>query len=404
LCPDQGKISALNSGRPAHLPGDPFAGIYHGTNPARAGEHNEHIVLQAIRHAGECTRLQLAELTGLSAAAIANITQRLTDRGYILAGGRRTGVRGMPAIRFTVNPDGCFTLGVNIDRDHLSVVALDLTGAARARYTEETNFASPGTVVAYVRDRLDTLLGQRLIDPARILGLGVALPGGLGRVDVPGRPAEYAVWDDVDVPALFGSLGPWPVLVENDAAAAAIGEARYGVGLVHRSFFYILLSAGLGGGLVVAGRYHHGATGRAARVGFLDDGNGRPLQSIVSLSALKGELAHHGVAIDSPADLAAPEPHVLALIRGWIDRAADALAKPIATINCLIDPGAIVIGGRLPLPLIDELAAAIGRRVTGGDDQIIPSAPVVTAQLASDAPALGAAILPFNKGLFLPER
>jgi predicted NBD/HSP70 family sugar kinase len=372
----------------------------HGTNPARAGARNERIVLEAIQRAGECTRLELAKQTGLSAAAIANITQRLFDRNFIFEKGRRTGVRGMPAIRLAVDPDGCFSLGVNIDRDHVSIVALDLTGAVRARYTQETDYASPEQVLAFLRDRVAELLAQKLVLPDRIIGLGVALPGGLGRVDLPGRPADYAQWDTVDLPALFAELGPWPILIENDAAAAAIGEARFGSGLIHRSFFYILLSAGLGGGMVVDGSYYQGATGRAGRIGFLNDGDGKSLQSIASLSALRADLVARDFANIAPTDLMTSGPVVLELVRAWIERAADALAQPIGTINCLIDPGAIVIGGRLPLPLIDELAEAVAQRVSSIDDQIVPTVPVLTAQLAADAPALGAAILPFNDLVF----
>ena len=373
----------------------------HGTNPTRAGERNERLVLEAILRAGESTRLQLAEQTGLSPAAIANITQRLNDRGFVFEKGRRTGVRGMPAIRFAVNPDGCFSYGVNIDRDHVTLVALDLTGAVRARYTEEIDFAAPRAVTAFIGDALATLRGERLIDGDRVLGMGVALPGGLGHVDLPGLPRAYAEWDSVDLPALLAPLGRWPVITENDAAAAAIGEARFGSGLTHRSFFYVLLSAGLGGGLVVAGNYHHGATGRAGRIGFLTDRAGAPLQSIVSLSALKADLAAHGIAPMSPAELESADADANVVIRDWIERAAAALAGPIATISCLIDPGAIVIGGRLPVPLIDELSAAVARHRDTVDDPVVPAAPVLTAQLAADAPAIGAAILPFNDLVFL---
>ncbi|MBB3691957.1 ROK family transcriptional regulator [Sphingomonas sp. BK580] len=388
---------------PPHATGASESGqrSLHGTNPARAGERNERLVLEAILRAGESTRLQLAEQTGLSPAAIANITQRLTDRGFVFEKGRRTGVRGMPAIRFAVNPDGCFSYGVNIDRDHVTLVALDLTGAVRARYTQEIDFAAPRAVTAFIGDALATLRGERLIDGDRVLGMGVALPGGLGHVDLPGLPRAYAEWDSVDLPALLAPLGTWPVITENDAAAAAIGEARFGSGLTHRSFFYVLLSAGLGGGLVVAGSYHHGATGRAGRIGFLSDRAGAPLQSIVSLSALKADLAAHGIAPIAPAELASAEADATAVINGWIERAAAALARPVATISCLIDPGAIVIGGRLPVPLIDRLTAAIERHRDAVDDPVVPAAPVLTAQLAADAPAIGAAILPFNDLVFL---
>ncbi|MBW6526418.1 ROK family transcriptional regulator [Sphingomonas sp. RHCKR7] len=388
---------------PPHATGasGPGQRTLHGTNPARAGERNERLVLEAILRAGESTRLQLAEQTGLSPAAIANITQRLTDRGFVFEKGRRTGVRGMPAIRFAVNPDGCFSYGVNIDRDHVTLVALDLTGAVRARYTQEIDFAAPRTVTAFIGDSIGSLLAERAIDRDRVLGMGVALPGGLGHVDLPGLPRAYAEWDCVDLPALLAPLGDWPVITENDAAAAAIGEARFGSGLTHRSFFYVLLSAGLGGGMVVAGSYHHGATGRAGRIGFLTDRSGAPLQSIVSLSALKADLAAHGIAPIPPAELAGAGPAAAAVIREWIERAAAALAGPIATISCLIDPGAIVIGGRLPVTLIDELTAAVARHRDAVDDPVVPAAPVLTAQLAADAPAIGAAILPFNELVFL---
>ncbi|WP_037488308.1 ROK family transcriptional regulator [Sphingomonas phyllosphaerae] len=373
----------------------------HGTNPARAGERNERLVLEAILRAGESTRLQLAEQTGLSPAAIANITQRLSDRGFVFEKGRRTGVRGMPAIRFAVNPDGCFSYGVNIDRDHVTFVALDLTGAVRARYTQEIDFAAPRTVTAFIGDAIATLSTEGLIERDRVLGMGVALPGGLGHVDLPGLPSAYAEWDSVDLPTLLAPLGTWPIIPENDAAAAAIGEARFGSGLTHRSFFYVLLSAGLGGGMVVAGNYHPGSTGRAGRIGFLNDRCGAPLQSVVSLLALKADLAAHGIAPIAPAKLASADAAAGAVIRNWIERAAAALAGPIATISCLIDPGAIVIGGRLPVPLIDELAEAIERHRDAVDDPVVPAAPVLTAQLAADAPAVGAAILPFNDLVFL---
>ncbi|MEG8024588.1 ROK family protein [Sphingomonas aurantiaca] len=62
---------------------------------------------------------------------------------------------------------------------------------------------------------------------------------------------------------------PWSIHIDNDAAAAAIGEAQFGGGLDHASFFYILVSAGLGGGIVTDGTYYRGATGRSGEIGFL---------------------------------------------------------------------------------------------------------------------------------------
>ena len=52
-----------------------------GTNLVRAGDHNQRVTLHAIRVNGPVTRTDLAAMTGLTAAAIANITKRLRKHG-----------------------------------------------------------------------------------------------------------------------------------------------------------------------------------------------------------------------------------------------------------------------------------------------------------------------------------
>jgi predicted NBD/HSP70 family sugar kinase len=50
---------------------------------------------------------------------------------------------------------------------------------------------------------------------------------------------------------LLSSALPVPIFVENDAAAAAMGEMQFGLGQQYQSFFYVLITAALGGGLVM---------------------------------------------------------------------------------------------------------------------------------------------------------
>ena len=111
------------------------AGAFSGTNLALAGGHNQRATLQAIRVKSPITRLELAEMTGLTAPAIANITKKLLADGLIAEVGRVRGGRGQPAKMLAINPDGCYSIGVNIDRDHITIVMLDLLGRVRARTT-----------------------------------------------------------------------------------------------------------------------------------------------------------------------------------------------------------------------------------------------------------------------------
>ena len=378
-----------------------------GTNLERAGDHNQRVTLQAIRVNKSITRAELADLTGLTAPAIANITKRLLDEGLILEAGRIYGARGQPAMRLAINPDGCFSIGVNIDRDHITFVVLDLLGQVRARAVQEVDFALPAAVAQFFRKQVDDAF-KKSIPKARVIGIGVALPDDLGRVNLPHRPPSYEAWNTVDVLKLFADVVPLPVYLENDAAAAAMGEMQFGHGLRSPTFFYVLISAALGGGLVVEGNYFRGANGRSGELGFLpirprDDIAARSLQEVVSLSALYERLHEAGYEISNPEELDGLDKDGRAVISRWVDLSAELLAEPLIAVNCLVNPEAIFLGGRLPADIVDKLAERINRLLAQHGADVPSIAPVKLAAMAADAPAVGAAILPINNQL-LPSR
>ena len=80
----------------------------------------------------------------------------------------------------------------------------------------------------------------------------------------------------------------------------------------------------------------------------------------------------------------------------WIDMAAAQLAAPLAAVNCLVNPAAILLGGRLPTRLMDLLAERTNAQLQTMAAQLPAVAPVSRAALSEDAPAVGAAILPFS--------
>lgn len=366
-----------------------------GTNLERAGDYNQRIVLQAIRLTDETTRSELARVTGLTPPTIVNITKRLIDMGLVKPAGRLQGKRGQPAMRIVIDPDGAFAVGLNIDRDHITLVTLDLAGRIRSRHTREIAFALPQTVVEHVREVLPALLEEGGVDRERILGVGVALPDDLGRISLPHRPKEYDAWDGIDPSELLGEVLPWPLYADNDAASAALGEVHLGGGIASPSFFYLLISAGLGGGLVVDRSYVRGADSRSGEIWAMPDPQreGANVQDTVSLLALYARLEAEGFEVDRPEALLDGPPDKQAVILQWLDDAADVLVQPLIAVNCLINPAAILIGGRLPGKLVDSLVERLNARMAGRKLPVV--APVRRAEAADDASAIGAAIIPF---------
>ena len=99
-----------------------------GTNLKRVADHNQRITLHAIRVHGPLTRMDLARITGLTPPAIANITRRLLADGLIEEAGRRRGGRGSPPANLIINQEACYSIGLNVDRDHISVVLVNFVG------------------------------------------------------------------------------------------------------------------------------------------------------------------------------------------------------------------------------------------------------------------------------------
>ncbi|MBW8734533.1 MAG: ROK family transcriptional regulator [Asticcacaulis sp.] len=399
----------FRSSRPIHAE-ERDAPSFSGTNIVVAGDHNRRITLQAIRANGPVRRSELAKLTGLTPPAVFRITNTMLDEGLVQVAGRVVPPRGKPANNLVVNPDGAFALGLNIDRDHLTLVALDFAGRARTRISREIAFADPYQTEQFIAGAIGDILASEVIDRNRLIGVGVAMPDDLGSISLEGQPPLYHEWSNTRIEDMVARHLDVPVIVENDAAAAAIGELHFGHGLKANSFFYVLISAGLGGGLVINGQYFRGAHGRSGEIGFLPrfhpfrsrhNDPGKTLGSAILLNSLYQQLAGAGISVDSPAGLADLNDAGEACVDAWIDQTAEYLYPPLLTLMCGIDPDAVFIGGRLPERLVDRLCERVNMKLSMNMDFTWERPPVVRAAMAGDAAAIGAAILPF-KNRFLP--
>jgi glucokinase len=100
--------------------------------------------------------------------------------------------------------------------------------------------------------------------------VGVASPGALDLVhglvqEAPQLPG----WNGVPLVEIMSKRLGIPVLLENDANAAALGEARFGVGRGTRFLVYLTISTGVGGGIIIDGNVYHGVSGAAGELGHL---------------------------------------------------------------------------------------------------------------------------------------
>jgi predicted NBD/HSP70 family sugar kinase/biotin operon repressor len=377
-----------------------------GANVEDAGEHNRAIVLRCIHRQAPISRAEVARQTGFTKPAIARIVDRLLDAGLIIEARRRHGLRGQPAIELEINPDACFSIGVNIDRDHLTIVAVDAVGNVRGRVHHEKPFILPDEFIELTSDAISHFQRSRLIDDARLAGIGLAVPDWLGEIAFLGKPPGYQAWTTFDVRAALESLTDHPVYIENETNAAALAELEYGLGTESSSFFYIAINACMGGGLVLDGNGHRGAMGLSGEIGWLPTVDPAKPEAtrvelfgeIFSLFFLYDYLGKNGVRASRPQDLLALDATGRALVSRWLKQMSVYVAEAVTHIGMIVDPDAVLVGGRLPVRMIDELLRYTHEHLQGTDPDL-PS--IHRASLMEDASALGGAVMPMAAALML---
>ncbi|MEV7716613.1 ROK family transcriptional regulator [Streptomyces sp. NPDC088184] len=319
-----------------------------GVNLPALRSHNAALVLDLLRVAGArgISRLELAERTGLTPQAVSKITARLRAEGLVAGAGHRASTGGKPRTVLRLVPDAGYAVGLHLDRDGLTAVLVDLSGAVAGSRTAPLDLGAPAEeVLAAATDAVTAVrsggavkaAGEGGAGPAvrdggagpgdrPVLGVGVAVPGPLDhRGGVLHRVTGFPQWDGYPLRDALAVRTGLPVVVDKDTNAAALGLALRAEG--GGDFAYLHLGTGLGAGLVLGGALHRGA-----RTGA-------------------GEFGHQTVQLDGPVcgcgGRGCIEALCLAAVaRGDAAEAARVLGTGAANLVGLLDIDRVVLGGR----------------------------------------------------------
>jgi glucokinase len=191
-----------------------------------------------------------------------------------------------------------------------------------------------------------------------------------------------------------------PIVIENDAAAAALGEAHSGAGRGVARFMYVTISTGIGGALVVDGALYRGAGGAHPEIGHhVIDASGplcpcgaRGCWEVVASGPALAAFAKEGAPASLRAELSAEIVCAHATedwARAAIDRTTHYLAIGISNLQTMFAPDVIALGGGVmkSAPLfLDRIRENVSRSAT-----LVPRASIVIAACGADAVLLGAA-------------
>ncbi|MGO3153373.1 MAG: ROK family transcriptional regulator [Galactobacter sp.] len=406
-----------------------------GTNLGRLGGFNQAVVLEAVRHHPDgISRVELAEVTGLSPQTISNVARRLIEGGWIRESGTVISGPGKPRTILELIPDRYVTLGVHVDPGQVAFTLVDLRGSVLAKKMfRPDEDLGPEATVDLVADQAEALLEASGYEKSSVLGLGVAVPG---PIDLERGSALHPPlmdgWGDVDlVDPLAQKLG-LEVILSKDTVATASAEQWLGTGVGARDFICVYVGVGVGVGLVLGGQIMQGQTGNTGELGHLSTGECRDRECAVcgrndclavnlnyETIVARGKAA--GLDLPDVSESSVPEKLAAAERVFELGRAGDPAARTIAlelaelvaravgNVASLVDVDQVVVCGPVWEAVKDFAEGPVAEIVAGSfHGSLARPVTVRTSELGPGVCAVGAAcvvldelVSPKTSGLLL---
>jgi glucokinase-like ROK family protein len=377
---------------------------------------NLSVIMNNLRKKAPISRAGLAQATGLNKTTVSSLIDELLQRKFVREIGQTTARKGHPAIMLELNPAAGFIVGCEIGVDFILVVCTNFAPEIIWRYEERTD-PSMGqqAILDRVRALLDEAIQKGYSEYGKLLGIGVGVAALVDQSSGTLLFAPNLGWrDSFPIRAMLQESFPQaPLIVDNEANIAALGEHYFGAAQDHDEVLYISAGVGLGGGIVHDGQVFSGVAGVGAEFGHMtmdpdgelcSCGNYGCWETQVSQRALFRHIRkcfEHG-----------EDGRLFQLTKGGVDqltvpmivdaaRAGDAVAVRslerigadlgigIASLVNALNPELVVFGGVLSLAgdfLMPEVTKELEKRALRWNRE---AAEVVVAEHGFDAAAMG---------------
>jgi glucokinase len=304
------------------------------------------------------------------------------------------------------------TIGVDVGGTTVAAGVVDEQGSVLATAERDTPSDDPGRTEDVIVEVVGELAASHDIDA---VGVGAA-----GFVDAERSTVLFApnlAWRDEPLRAAIEGRCDLPVVIENDANAAAWAEARFGAGRGEDEVVVLTVGTGIGGGIVLGGRLLRGRFGVAGEIGHINivpDGrrcgcglegcweqyaSGRALvQEAQELAKASPAMARALLAlaggepemITGPMVTQAAQEGDVAALRCF-DVVGTWLGRGMAQLAAVLDPGLFVLGGGVSAAgelLREPAGRALLQYLTARGHR--PNAELRTAELGPEAGIVGA--------------
>jgi glucokinase len=157
------------------------------------------------------------------------------------------------------------SIGIDVGGTKVLGGVVDDEGVVLARARKDTPRQGGKALTQRIAETVKELMVKHNVESVGVSAAGFVSSDRKTMLATP----NIADWNDVDLDSELKSLIDLPIVIENDANAAAWGEAKFGAGRNQNHMMMLTVGTGIGGGIVVDGQLYRGAFGIAAEFGHM---------------------------------------------------------------------------------------------------------------------------------------
>lgn len=318
--------------------------------------NNKRQIVELLRKNEALTKKEIAQQLGISITTVATFITELINENRIVPSGNAASTGGRKSELYHLNPDSLYVIGVDLQVDRLITLLINLQGQILGIQEVKYNGTDEWQIGTTLYQTLLRLCDSTRTSFSKIAGIGVGVPGIVNHQTGIIEFAPNLGWKNVNLASLIPV--DLPIVVENEANAAAIGEkTSFGAAQGRANMIYISVGLGIGTGLILKNDLYCGHNFVAGEFGHMTIvPNGLPCRcgkkgcwEVYASNSAALNLYHHysNIALDSYDELLTAFFQGDPIATRVINETTDYLGLGIANLINGLNPEMVIIGGKI---------------------------------------------------------